>query len=163
MTGIVVNVNVTGRETVIEALSNLALEPDNLERLLDEIGINLVENNRLRFTSQKTPDGDTWPRSIRASKQGGETLRDTGRLLASITHDVSSDSVEIGTNVQYAPYIHFGARIKAVAAPNLKFKIPGVGWVSKKEVTLPERPFLGIDSDDETLILSIIGGFLTGE
>ena len=34
---------------------------------------------------------------------------DTGRLRNSVTHQViSEDSVAIGTNVEYAPYIEFG-------------------------------------------------------
>ena len=33
---------------------------------------------------------------------------DTGRLQNSITHFVHEDSVEIGTNVEYAPYVEYG-------------------------------------------------------
>lgn len=37
---------------------------------------------------------------------------DTGRLRSSITHasDVDEGAVFIGTNVEYAPYVEFGAR-----------------------------------------------------
>lgn len=35
---------------------------------------------------------------------------DTGRLRNSISHAVSGDSAYIGTNVEYAPYIEYGAR-----------------------------------------------------
>lgn len=34
--------------------------------------------------------------------------KDTDRLRGSITHKVSSDSVHIGTNVNYAPYVEMG-------------------------------------------------------
>ena len=33
---------------------------------------------------------------------------DTGRLRASISHAVQEDTVYVGTNVEYAPYIEFG-------------------------------------------------------
>lgn len=36
------------------------------------------------------------------------TVVDTGRLRASITHQIYAISAEIGTNVQYAPFIEFG-------------------------------------------------------
>lgn len=39
-----------------------------------------------------------------------ETPVDTGRLRNSIANEVEGDSVYIGTNVEYAPYIEFGAR-----------------------------------------------------
>ena len=33
---------------------------------------------------------------------------DTGNLRGSITHEVAGDSVYIGTNVEYAPYVELG-------------------------------------------------------
>lgn len=33
---------------------------------------------------------------------------DTGRLRNSISHKTEKDKVHIGTNVEYAPYVHFG-------------------------------------------------------
>lgn len=145
---------------VLSALAKLALDRDDKTTLLDEIGINLAENARLRFTDQVDPDGQGWKPSLRAKAQGGETLRDTGRLMASITHAVSGDAVEYGTNLFYAPFLHFGADIKAVAKPYLTFKVPGGGWARKKEVTLPARPFLGLSDEDEQLVVDIIGNFL---
>lgn len=38
---------------------------------------------------------------------------DTGRLRASITHIVDDDSVYIGSNVEYAPYVELGTGIYA--------------------------------------------------
>lgn len=35
---------------------------------------------------------------------------DTGRLWGSITHEVTGDSVIVGTNVEYAIYVHEGTR-----------------------------------------------------
>lgn len=37
-----------------------------------------------------------------------ETPVDTGRLRNSITHVIGTDSVYIGTNVEYAPYVEMG-------------------------------------------------------
>ena len=39
-----------------------------------------------------------------------ETPVDTGRLRNSMSNAVQGDSVYIGTNVSYAPYVEFGSR-----------------------------------------------------
>jgi phage gpG-like protein len=150
----------TTRGSVLEALSALALERDDKTELLEQIGINMVENTRLRFGDQVAPDGTPWEPSLRALNEGGDTLRDKGVLLNSITsHVVGGDGVEWGTNVPYALPLHFGATIQAVNGPYLKFKVPG-GWAQKAEVTIPARPFLGMDSEDEQLVVDIIGAFM---
>ena len=160
MAGIGVRITIDGNAPILNALVRLALNAGDKSTLMEEIGINLVENARLRFSDQKDPSGNTWKPSIRAQAQGGETLRDTGRLLASLTHLVTGDVVEYGTNVVYAPWLHFGATIRATGSKGLRFKVPGFGWVRKNQVTLPPRPFIGLDSEDETLVLTIIENFL---
>ena len=144
----------------LAAMAQLMLTADNKAKLFDEIGISLAESARLRFIDQVGPDGQTWKPSIRATAQGGETMRDKGLLMNSITHRVLPDGVEYGTNVPYAIPLHFGAEIRAVNAPFLRFKIPGGGWVRKKSVKLPARPFLGINAEDEQTISDIINDFL---
>lgn len=39
---------------------------------------------------------------------------DTGQLRSSITHEVKGDVCAVGTNVEYAPYVHQGTGIYAV-------------------------------------------------
>lgn len=144
----------------LAAMAQLMMTAENKTRLFDEIGVSLTESARLRFIDQSGPDGQPWAPSYRAINQGGETLRDKGILMNSLTHVVLADGVEYGTNVPYAGPLHFGAEIQAVNGPFLRFKIPGGGWVSKKSVTLPARPFLGINADDEQTIAGIINAFL---
>jgi phage virion morphogenesis protein len=156
-----VRVQVSDDSAVIAALARLALDGDDKRALLDEVGITLAENARLRFSDQVSPDGTPWKPSFRAIAQGGETLRDTGLLVASITHQLlSADAVEYGTNVPYATALHYGAEIKATNAPYLRFKIPGGGWARKKSVTLPAREFLGLSNEDEEQVVDIIDHFL---
>ena len=144
----------------LAAMAQLMMTAENKTRLFDEIGVSLTEAARLRFIDQAGPDGQPWVPSYRATNQGGETLRDKGVLMNSLTHVVLADGVEYGTNAPYAGPLHFGAEIQAVNGPFLRFKIPGGGWVSKKSVTLPARPFLGINADDEQTIADIINDFL---
>ena len=72
-----------------------ALE-DALERALDEIGIQAEKYAKLNLEKN--------PRRI-----------DTGNLRNSITHVVETDekAVYVGTNVEYAPYVHEGTGIYA--------------------------------------------------
>lgn len=144
----------------LAAMAQLMMTAENKTRLFDEIGISLTESARLRFIDQAGPDGQPWAPSYRAIEQDGETLRDKGILMNSITHVVLADGVEYGTNVPYAGPLHFGAVIRAVNGPFLRFKIPGGGWVRKKSVKLPARPFLGINAEDEQTISDIINDFL---
>ena len=144
----------------LAAMAQLMMTAENKTRLFDEIGVSLTESARLRFIDQAGPDGQPWVPSYRATNQGGETLRDKGILMNSLTHVVLADGVEYGTNVPYAGPLHFGAEIRAVNGPFLRFKIPGGGWVRKNAVTLPARPFLGINADDEQTISDIINDFL---
>ena len=156
-----VRVEVADDGPVRAALARLALDPGDKSALLDDIGITLSENARLRFGDQVTPSGERWVPSIRAQLQNGETLRDTGVLMASITHAlIGTDAVEYGTNVPYALPLHYGATVRATNAPFLMFRIAGGGFVRKKEVTLPAREFLGVSTEDEEQVIELINNFL---
>lgn len=144
---------------IIQAMSQLMLEGSRKAELFDEIGAALVTGASLRFVDQVSPDGTPWKQSVRASQQGGDTMRNTGRLMSSLSHNVFGDAVEYGTNLEYAHVLHFGAVIKPVNGNYLTFKI-GAIWARVKQVVLPSREFLGVSNDDETEVLSIINRFL---
>ncbi len=85
--------------------------------------------------------------TARSPYLSGKALkRRTGRLRNSITHDVriQGDKVigTIGTNVVYGRIHELGGVIRPKVKQLLRFHIPGVGWRSAKEVTIPARPFL---------------------
>ena len=101
-----------------------------------------------RFETGTAPDGSAWPASFRAGLVGGRTLVDTGRLVQSITHNAQDDGVQVGTNVLYAAIHQFGGVISAVSAKALSFLI-GDRRVFARQVTIPARPFLGLDREDE--------------
>jgi phage gpG-like protein len=89
----------------------------------------------------------------------------TGRLRNSIIGQVtqSGDTYtgSLGTNVIYGPIHENGGVIRAKNAPYLKFQLPNGQWISKKEVSIPSRPFLrpaiteNIDRIREIIINSI--------
>ena len=131
--GLRVTITDTG---VLAALSALAMDPSNKATLLDELGVDLVENNRLRFVDQEDPAGNPWVPSQRAIKQNGQTLRDTGALMGSLTHRVGADYVEVGTEVDYAVHLHYGTK------------------------NMPERGIVGFSDEDEVTVLDSVTAFL---
>lgn len=154
--GVQIQINDTG---VLAALNRLMLEGSEKRDLLDMIGIGEAENTRMRFIDQEGPDGTPWKPSLRVIRDGGETLRDTGRLMNSVTHRVGSDHVEVGTNVSYAAVMHAGATIHATGGGYLKFRVGGA-WVQKRSVTIPARPILGLSPEGEQEVISLIDHFL---
>lgn len=128
-------------------------------KLFDEIGSGLVFSVQDRFFNGRDVDGNPWKMSWRARLQGGQTLRDTGRLMNSYTHNVLSNGVEVGTNVEYAPYLHYGATILPKNGQYITFAVAGQ-YRKVKEVNIPSRTFLGINAEDEEMVLDIVGNFI---
>jgi len=116
-------------------------------------------------------------------RKGGTTLRDTSRLMNSITHNVLQSGVEIGTNVEYGPIHHFGGDIHYEARmrrtyfrQNQRTGLVGNKFVRKArsnfmqesmskayKVNMPRRPFLGLTDSDEIEVLDLIVEHLTDE
>lgn len=85
----------------------------------------------------KAAMSDTWPET-------GTDIVDTGRLQNSISHEVFGDSqeVQVGTNSEYAVYVHEGTGQYAVSGGGT----PKKRWVYKDKLTgetrvgVPQKP-----------------------
>ena len=157
MTGVGIRVELEDAplRAVFEKL--LALGTD-LSEPMDEIGAAMITSTVQRFERGEGPDGQTWSDSIRAAITGTKTLVDRGRLSdpGAYGHVFGRDFVEWGTNILYARLQQLGGKIRAKNVPFLVFFIPGLGWRRKREVTIPPRPFLGVDREDEAEIRAIL-------
>lgn len=143
-------------EAVLKQLGNF----ESLKnQLFDEIGAGLVDSVQHRFLTGTDVDGNPWKISWRARMQGGETLRDTGRLMNSYTHNVLSNGVEVGTDVAYAPHLHYGATILPKNGQYITFAVGGQ-YRKVKQSIIPPRTQLGIDAEDEVMVLDIVGSFI---
>lgn len=143
-------------EAVLKQLGNF----ESLKnQLFDEIGAGLVDSVQHRFLTGTDVDGNPWKISWRARMQGGETLRDTGRLMNSYTHNVLSNGVEVGTDVAYAPHLHYGATILPKNGQYITFAVGGQ-YRKVKQSIIPPRTQLGIDTEDEAMVLDIVGSFI---
>lgn len=128
--------------------------------MLEDIARYGEESTRLRFLDEIDPDGRPWEPSLRAKTQGGQTLTDTSRLVKSLTSEATANEAIWGTNTIYAPPHQFGATIKPKNGKYLKFSIPGLGFRTVDEVTIPARPFIGINDDDQDNIAGIAESYL---
>lgn len=129
------------------------------KKLMERIAAYGIFSTSRRFETGKGPGGEPWQKSFRALMEGGQTLVDSGRLQDNFGADVTATSAEWGTNTEYAAIHQFGGVIRAKSAKALHFQIGGA-WVMKKSVTIPARPFLGLDAADETEIGAIAYAWL---
>lgn len=149
------------------ALARLAASFKDMTPIMRAIGGTLEASTEKNFDDEGARIGAKWKPSQRALRQGvftpansatgrrasyrrGETLRDTGRLVASISaggaghvSEVTPQSVFVGTNVEYAAIHQFGGKA-------------GRG----RKVTIPARPFFGLNQQDEQDIADKIAEML---
>lgn len=146
-------VEVTVRDEALRALlDRLGAAAGDQTRGWDMVGAALVSNVQERFEAGRGPGGAPWPPSLRAKIEGGKTLIDSNRLASSVTHRPAARGAEVGTNVIYAAIHQFGGTIRAQSAERLAFALPGGGFARPREVTIPARPFLGIDDEQEGIV-----------
>ena len=130
----------------------------------------------------------------KTKKDGGTTLVESSRLVNSIRHRISGDTIYIGTNLEYARIHHEGGIIRpkrkkylaiplcAVARVNRPEdftdtfiakgvifqktegqKKPVALYALKKQVEIPARPFMYLDSSDEDFIKNQILQWMRGK
>ena len=151
---------IKGDDQVIAALNKISNAKMRAE-IMDEIGSYGVSSTQQRFLDEQSPDGENWVQSFRAKQDGGSTLRDNSYLFQSLSHIFSSDSAAWGSNKIYAAIQHFGGVIKAKKAKALRFSMGGNVY-TKKQVTIPANPYLGINDDDRSNIEAIVQDGILG-
>jgi phage virion morphogenesis protein len=165
----------------LESMSELLFEIDasELKKKMDEIagritsktkllklaGTIVSESVRTNFAQAGRPE--KWKPSRRGTDQAvpgktAGTLRNTNRLMNSITSKVQGDEVLVGTNVVYAAVHHFGAakgsfgevlaQVKAhqrTSRAGKKYNVSGHGRKMKLPWgDIPARPFLLVQDED---------------
>lgn len=144
-------------KTVLNRLIALGQSPREVMRDIAAYGEN---STKARFADGVGPDGTPWKPSWRVQARGGKTLIDSGRLLGSITSDSGDDFAEWGSNAIYAAIQQLGGEIRPKNKKALFFRTPDGGGRSMKKVTIPARPYLGINADDEENIIDIVNSHL---
>jgi len=149
---IAMQINYTGIEQVIRVCQQMVRFGQNPAPLMQALAQYGENSTRLRFRLQVGPYGKPWKRSLRAQLRGGKTLTQEGHLSGSITHASTSHSASWGSNMKYARIHQLGGVIRPVHAKALRFRLAHGAWVAAKQVTLPARPYLGLDDSDYSQI-----------
>lgn len=114
-------------------LARLALlHARNFDRARRNIGEYMLGEIQDRFDDQRLVDGNPMPQSQAAIARKGKTLIDTHRLYDSYVYQLTREGLELGSALIYAAIHHFGGQA-------------GRG----RKVTLPSRPVMGLNADDE--------------
>jgi len=111
--------------------------------LADVIGTEVTSQTRRRIEDEKAaPDGAPWPawseRYARTRHGGQSLLQSEDHLLDSIQQVVSGMDLEVGSNLVYA----------------------GVHQEGSEDGTIPPRPYLGMNDENEQDVLAVVDEFL---
>ena len=124
----------SGGDEIIRRLGDLYFDNQKMQKFSRMAGAEMVYQTEERFYNQHDLQRQPWIPSQRAIRERGQTLRDTGRLMASLTYVALPDGVKWGTNVVYAKPMHYGIRALNVGA----------------------RPYMGMNENDRASVLNII-------
>jgi len=141
-------------QEVTQKLNDLQAASGKVTPAMQVVGRKIKTKVQLGFRLSRDPWGGPWKPLNKNLTRSGQPLRNTGRLMQSMTYKVGGTSgdqhVDIGTNLQsngvLFPAVHqFGAVIKAKNAKYLKWMGPK-GIIFAKQVTIPARPFLPLSA-----------------
>lgn len=174
-----VEVKIDDRE-IREVLDRMAAKTRDASPFMRDAAAIMKSAVQENFIKEGRPE--RWKQSKRARKEGGQTLRDTGRLFRSIKEQSTGTSAIVGTNVRYAAIHHFGGKIKHPARERVlhftqarrgkmtpggdRFAKAGKAKYGMKvqgkeyTVTMPARPFLHLEPSDLRRILDAAKRFL---
>lgn len=116
--------------------------------LMHSIGESLEGSAKTRFETKKDPEGKPWKewspkyaRRARKDSRRSVLMGPTARLQESISFEVDTDAVYVGSTMIYA-------------------RVHQQGW---KKKNIPERPYLGIGDTDVQILSEDLQEFLTTE
>jgi phage virion morphogenesis protein len=154
-----IRITLEGADEAIGALKEAAAKAQKPRDLYEAVGELLLTSTDRRFELEITPDGSPWPPSIRAMMSSGKTLTDIGTLRGSMVAEASDTGVAVGSNTIYAAIHQLGGTIKSKTSKGLRFRIGG-NWITKQSVTIPARPFLGLNDEDATGIEALAANWV---
>lgn len=177
--------------TVDARLKAIADQASDLQPVMDAIGAYMVQATQRRFERETGPDGKKWARlSPRTAQRriGGSPrgydhmLRVKNRLYSSVVYEADPDKVAIGSNLVYAAIHQLGGAIQVEAREQdiyqnydtktdtfdprfrkrAKSNFARRVKVGAHSITIPARPYLGLDDDDRAEIVEIVNDHFGG-
>lgn len=150
------------------ALERLAASYADMSDLMDLLGDHMVQRTKANIDEGKSPDGTVFaPRSqttldayARAKPTPkvpvGGPLKLTGDMRDGISFEAGTDFVDWGSGAIQAAVMQFGAEQGQFGARIGKDKNGRDFFMTIPWGDIPARPFLGIGSEDEPVILEMI-------
>lgn len=163
--GISITVTINAAQ-VRQAFNRLTLLMSDTTPVMRAIGTGLIAGTHDRFQMGVSPEGAPWKKltpQYAMTKRGAGILRESamaGGLMGSIAMEAGRDQVAVGSNKIYAAVHQFGATITPKSGQYLVFWMGG-RLIKARSVTIPERPYLGVSSDDQVMIGDVVTGFLS--
>ncbi|MBL1267643.1 MAG: phage virion morphogenesis protein [Halomonas sp.] len=137
-------------EAVERAIQDLINKGEDLTAPMKSIGEEMINSTQQRFRDKEAPDGTPWaPNSpVTEKRKGhGRVLEgESNELAKQFSYSATSDSVEWGSLMVYAPMMHWGGT--KAEFPHLWGDIPG-------------REIIGQSDDDEDEVLAILADHLS--
>lgn len=135
-----ITLNDTQVGTKLHSIANQLQHPRKLYGVLGEA---LKKIHAERFKQEIAPDGSEWqslsPKTLARKKKKGKStkiLRQDGYLSDKTAYNYNDQNVEFGSDAKYARLHQFGGKA-------------GRGG----KVTIPKRPWLGVNAQDEQKLL----------
>ena len=135
-----ITLNDTQVGTKLHSIANQLQHPRKLYGVLGET---LKKIHAERFKQEIAPDGSEWqslsPKTLARKKKKGKStkiLRQDGYLSDKTAYNYNDQNVEFGSDAKYARLHQFGGKA-------------GRGG----KVTIPKRPWLGVNAQDEQKLL----------
>lgn len=126
---------------------------DNVAPLLDAFGLSMVRSVQKTFREGGRPR--KWDKSRRATETSGQTMRHKGELMRSITHVVRGNTVEIGTNLEYARIHQYGGTITPKRAKALTVPVH-VKAYGKRAADFPDLVYIPRRGAGKDAILAMV-------
>lgn len=157
---------------VLEVLNQLTARVRNVRPAFKEIGEDLVDTTKRRFTIATAPDGTPWaPNSpVTVDRYLGQfsntrkkdgSLSKAGKARSSTKKPLTGETKALQTGINYQLQ---GAAAVAVGSPQPYAAIQQLGGTKAQFPHLwgdiPARPYLGVSTADRQNIVEIIGSYL---
>ncbi|SEQ40624.1 Mu-like prophage protein gpG [Solimonas aquatica] len=151
----------TNFPAVHAAFLDLAHRAADMTPAMEQLAHLLLDESEDAFARQRSPNsGDSWPTlaatTIRERAElgywPGKMLQRTGHLAASLVPDHGPDFAAVGTNLDYAAVMFFGAERGEFGSTSKGAPIP---WGD-----IPGREYMGLSAEREPDALDIVGDYL---
>ncbi|RWB50840.1 phage virion morphogenesis protein [Mesorhizobium sp.] len=168
-------------QAVMATLDRIERLAENPASIMASIASFLVSRTQRHFETETGPDGKWKPLSPRtAARRTGRRrrgkdhiLRDTNRLYSSITGESSDTEAAVGTNLIYGAIHQLGGEVKIPAREqdihlgrtnrgkrfvkaSAKRKETKRVTIGAHTITIPARPYLYLNDEDEAEIREIV-------